>query len=60
MPKTYLDYAATTPCDPKVAKAMSACLKKDFGNPSSIHGFGQAASMAVGGARQVVAEFLGC
>jgi len=60
MPKTYLDYAATTPCDPKVARAMSVCLKKDFGNPSSIHSFGQKASMAMGGARQSLAEFLGC
>ncbi|MFH1423378.1 MAG: cysteine desulfurase family protein [Candidatus Nealsonbacteria bacterium] len=60
MPKIYLDYAATTPCDPRVAKAMSACLKKDFGNPSSIHGFGQKASMALGGAREVLAEFLRC
>ena len=60
MPKTYLDYAATTPCDPKVTRAMSVFLKKDFGNPSSIHNFGQKASMAIGGARQSVAEFLGC
>src|SRR3989344_3840100 len=60
MPKIYLDYAATTPCDPKVAKAMSGFLKKDFGNPSSIHGFGQKASMALGGAREAVADFLGC
>ncbi len=60
MPKIYLDYAATTPCDPKVAKAMSVFLKKDFGNPSSIHNFGQKASMAIGMARQNLAEFLGC
>lgn len=60
MPKTYLDYAATTPCDPKVIRAMLVCLKKEFGNPSSIHGFGQRASMAIGGARQSLAEFLNC
>ena len=60
MPKIYLDYAASTPCDPKVVRAMSGFLKKDFGNPSSIHSFGQRASMAVGNARQLVAEFLGC
>jgi len=60
MSKTYLDYAATTPCDPKVVRAMSVYLKKDFGNPSSIHGFGQRASMALGGARQSLAEFLNC
>jgi len=60
MPKTYLDYAATTPCDPKVVRAMWGFLKKEFGNPSSIHNFGQRASMAMGGARQNLAEFLGC
>ena len=60
MPKTYLDYAASAPCDPKVVKAMSGFLKKDFGNPSSIHSFGQKASLAIGGARQLVADFLNC
>ncbi|MFH1575510.1 MAG: cysteine desulfurase family protein [Candidatus Nealsonbacteria bacterium] len=60
MSKIYLDYAATTPCDPRVAKAMSGFLKKDFGNASSIHNFGQKASMALGAARQNLAEFLGC
>jgi len=60
MSKIYLDYAATAPCDPKVTRAMSGYLKKDFGNPSSIHGFGQKASMAIGEARQSVAEFLNC
>jgi len=60
MPKIYLDHAATTPCDPKVIRAMSGFLKKDFGNASSVHSFGQKASMALGTARQSVAEFLGC
>ena len=33
----YLDYAATTPVDPRVVKAMTACLGPDdnFGNPAS-------------------------
>jgi len=60
MPKIYLDYAATTPCDPKVIRAMSGFLKKDFGNPSSIHNFGQKASNSLGEARQNLAEFLNC
>lgn len=58
MPKIYLDYAATTPIVPNVLKAMLPYLKKDFGNPSSIHYFGQKALGAVDDARKKVADFL--
>ncbi len=57
--RVYLDYAATTPLDPKVLKAMMPYLKKVFGNPSSIHGPGQEALKAVEEARRTVADFLG-
>ena len=60
MSKIYLDYAATTPVDPKVLKAMLPYLKKEFGNPSSIYNFGQRALGAIDQARQTVADFLGC
>lgn len=60
MAKIYLDYAATTPIDPKVLKAMSPYLKKDFGNASSIHGLGQKALFAIDESRQIAADFLGC
>lgn len=60
MAKVYLDYAATTPVDPKVFKAMWPYFKKDFGNPSSVHGFGQRALSAIDEARQKLAGFLGC
>ena len=60
MPKIYLDYAASTPIDPKVFRAMLPYLKKDFGNPSSIHSFGQKALTAVDEAREQVSKFLGC
>lgn len=60
MPRVYLDYAATTPLDPKVLKQMMPYLKKDFGNPSSIHGVGQKAKQAVEQSRQKVAKFLNC
>ena len=60
MPKIYLDYAATTPIDPKVLKAMLPYLRKDFGNPSSIYYLGQKALGAVDEARKTVADFLGC
>ncbi|MGB6307979.1 MAG: IscS subfamily cysteine desulfurase, partial [Steroidobacteraceae bacterium] len=40
----YLDYAATTPVDPRVAAAMAQCLSAEgsFGNPSSSHEYGDA------------------
>ena len=59
MPKVYFDYAATTPIDPRVLRAMMPYLKKDFGNPSSIHGLGQKAMAAVDEARKIAADFLG-
>jgi len=59
MKKIYLDYAATTPCDPEVLKAMEPYFFDKFGNPSSIHSFGQEAKKAIEDSRQTVAEFLG-
>jgi len=58
--KTYLDYAATTFLDPKVLKAMLPYLKEKYGNPSSIHSFGQEAAQAIDKARIQVAKFLNC
>ena len=60
MSKIYLDYAATTPCDPKVLRAMLPYLKKDFGNASSIYNLGQKALGVIDEARQTVADFLEC
>ena len=37
----YLDYNATTPVDPEVAKAMWPFMTKYFGNPSSSHIYGR-------------------
>jgi cysteine desulfurase len=53
----YLDYAATTPVDPRVADAMVQCLVSDsqFGNPASIHTLGLDAKQAVDQAREQVA-----
>ena len=47
----YLDYSATTPVDPRVAAKMIPYLTEHFGNPSSIHHYGQAARQAIGQAR---------
>jgi cysteine desulfurase len=56
----YLDYAATTPVDPRVAEKMCEYLTLDgkFGNPSSSHVFGRAAKTAVEQARQQVADLI--
>jgi cysteine desulfurase len=58
----YLDYAATTPVDPRVASAMAQCLtlEGEFGNPGSAsHGYGTAAAALVETARGRVAACTG-
>ncbi|PIP21283.1 MAG: cysteine desulfurase NifS [Candidatus Omnitrophica bacterium CG23_combo_of_CG06-09_8_20_14_all_40_11] len=59
MRRIYLDYAATTPCDPLVIKAMEPYFFEKFGNPSSIHTEGQEAKGAIEEARERLAVFLG-
>jgi cysteine desulfurase len=59
-PRVYMDYAATTPLDPRVAAVMQPYFDKDFGNPSSIHIYGQRAEAALEDARQVVSSCLNC
>jgi cysteine desulfurase len=59
----YLDYAATTPVDPRVADVMGQCLTLDgvFANPASrSHVFGWQAEEKVETARGQVAELLNC
>lgn len=59
----YLDYAATTPVDPRVAQKMSDCLltEGNFGNPASrSHVYGWRAEEAVEEARVQVAELFNC
>lgn len=60
MKKVYLDYAATTPIDSRVLKTMEPYLKDKYGNPSSIHTFGQEARQAIEIGREKVAKFLNC
>jgi len=55
----YLDYAASTPIDQSVLRAMLPYFREEYGNPSSIHGFGQRALAAIDEAREKVAAFLG-
>ena len=56
----YLDYAATTPVDERVLAAMLPYFRESFGNPSSIHRYGQKAESAVDDAREKVASVLHC
>ncbi len=55
----YLDYAASTPLDLRVLKAMQPYLKECFGNPSSIHQLGQTARRAIDEARLKCVTLLG-
>ena len=59
MKRIYLDYAATTPTDPAVVEAMRPYFTEVFGNPSSIHRFGQEARSAVEAAREKIARLIG-
>lgn len=59
MENIYLDHSATTPADPEVLGAMMRYFANHFGNPSSIHGFGQEARRAVDEARGQVAALIG-
>ena len=58
--KVYLDYAASTPVDPRVINKMLPFLDEKFGNPSSIHFFGQQAEAAVEEARETMAFYIHC
>ncbi len=55
----YLDYQATTPCDPRVLEKMIPYLCEKYGNPHSRnHAFGWDAESAVESARQQVAKII--
>ena len=55
----YLDYGATTPCDPRVVDAMIPWLREHFGNPASrSHAWGWEAEEAVEKARAEVAKLI--
>lgn len=59
MRRVYLDNAATTPLLPEVREAMMPYLGEAFGNPSSLHDWGDAAREAMETARAQVAELIG-
>jgi cysteine desulfurase len=55
-----MDYAATSPTKKEVLEVMKPYFDEYFGNPSSIHGFGQETRGAINRARETVARFLNC
>jgi cysteine desulfurase len=59
MKHIYMDNNATTRLDPEVLEAMLPYLRDHFGNPSSIHWFGQEARRGLDRARERVAGFIG-
>lgn len=59
MKRIYLDYAATTPTDPEVVKAMLPFFTEMYGNPSSVHVCGQENRDAIEIARGQVASIIG-
>jgi len=56
--RVYMDHSATTPVDRRVVEAMMPFLTEKFGNPSSVHFFGQEARAAVDRARREVAALI--
>jgi len=55
----YLDHAATTPLRREALEAMLPYLTEQFGNPSSLHGFGRSARKGLDEAHETVAKALG-
>lgn len=60
MKNIYLDYAATTPCDPRVLDAMTPFFTQTFANANSPHQAGQTARKHLEDARESVARLLNC
>ena len=57
--RIYLDHAASTPVDPRVEHAMRPYFLRAFGNPGSLHSFGQEAIAAVDASRETLARLIG-
>jgi cysteine desulfurase len=55
----YLDYQSGAPVDPRVVEAMLPYMTEHYGNPASLHSFGDPARDALGSARGQVAELIG-
>ena len=58
MKRVYMDYAATTPVDPRVLDAMKPYFLKKFGNSMSLHSWGTEAKEALEVSREKVASLM--
>ena len=58
MKKIFLDYNSTTPVSKEVLETMLPFFTEKYGNPSSIHSFGQSALHAINKARMQVAKLI--
>lgn len=58
--RVYFDNAATSPLAPEVIEVMTAMMKNQFGNPSSIHKHGREVKTEIEKARKTIALFLNC
>jgi cysteine desulfurase len=56
--QVYLDHSATTPPHSEVVRLMQECMQQQWGNPSSIHSWGERAAMVLERARLQVAELI--
>ena len=54
----YLDYAATTPMDPRVIEVMNEHFRTSYGNSSSLHSIGQKAAQTLVKSRETVASLI--
>lgn len=59
MRRLYFDHAASTPVDPRVLRAMRPYFSREFGNPGSLHSFGQQAIAAVDASREEIGKLIG-
>ena len=59
MRRIYFDHAASTPVDSRVLRAMRPYFSREFGNPGSLHSFGQHAIGAVDAAREEIGKLIG-
>jgi cysteine desulfurase len=58
MRRIYMDYASTTPIDPRVFEAMKPYFSKKFGNTMSLHSIGQEAKRALEESREKIANLM--
>lgn len=58
MKRVYMDYAATTPVDPRVLEAMKPYFSKKYGNSMSLHSFGLEAKQTLEDSREMVASLM--